>query len=105
MGHTRPFSESVKERAQNDPDFRSAMLAEAAECFLNGEPDVAKGLLRSYVNATIGFQELGKVVGKNPKSLMRMLGAEGNPRAQNLSALIASLQKHEGVHLEVRSAG
>lgn len=101
---TRPFSDTLKERAKKDPEFHSAMLAEAAECFLNGEPDVAKGLLRSYVNATIGFTELGKAVDKNPKSLMRMLSSEGNPKAENLSNLIAAMQNHEGVHLEVRSA-
>ena len=103
MGHTRPFSESVKERAQSDPGFHSAMLAEAAECFLNGEPDVAKGLLRSYVNATIGFQELGKVVDKNPKSLMRMFGSKGNPQARNLFAIISYLQEQEGIPLEVKA--
>jgi len=105
MGLTRPFIESVKERAAKDPDFRVGMLTEASECFLNGEVDVAKILIRDYVNATIGFQDLGKEINKDPKSLMRMLSDSGNPTAVNLSALIASLQKHEGVHFEVRTAG
>jgi len=103
MGLTRPFIETVKERAAADPDFRAAMLAEATECFLNGEVDVAKTMLRDYVNATIGFQKLAVVVDKKPQSLMRMLSKTGNPRAANLSSLIASLKKHEGVkfHVEV----
>jgi len=101
MGLTRPFIESVKERAATDPDFRAGMLAEASECFLNGEADVAKLLLRDYVNATIGFQELADVVDKNAKSLMRMLSASGNPRADNLSTLIATLKEYEGVDLHV----
>ena len=104
MGLTRPFIESVKERADKDPEFRAAMLAEASECFLNGEIDVAKVMLRDYVNATIGFQALATVVNKKPQSLMRMLSKTGNPRAENLSFLIASLQKHEGVDLHVEAA-
>jgi len=52
MGLTRPFIETVKERATQDPEFRAVMLAEATECFLNGELDVAKTMLRDYVNAT-----------------------------------------------------
>lgn len=103
MGLTRPFIETVKERADSDPDFRAAMLAEATECFLNGEITVAKTMLRDYVNATIGFQALGEVVDKKPASLMRMLSSTGNPRAENLSALIASLNKHEGIHLHVEA--
>jgi hypothetical protein len=104
MGLTRPFIETIKERAAKDPKFRGALLAEASECFLNGEIDVAKSMLRDYVNATIGFQALGDVVDKKPQSLMRMLSRTGNPRAENLSALIASLKKHEGIDLHVKAA-
>lgn len=103
MGLTRPFIESIKERAAKDPRFRGAMLAEASECFLNGEVEVAKIMLRDYVNATIGFQALAEVVDKRPQSLMRMLSKTGNPRAENLSALIASLKKYEGISLHVRA--
>lgn len=104
MGLTRPFIETIKERVAKDPKFRGALLAEASECFLNGEIDVAKSMLRDYVNATIGFQALGEAVDKKPQSLMRMLSKTGNPRAENLSALIASLKKHEGINLHVKAA-
>ena len=103
MGLTRPFIETVKERAAKDPKFRATMLAEATECFLNGEVDVAKTMLRDYVNATIGFQALADVVDKKPQSLMRMLSKTGNPRADNLAELISSLQRHEGIELHVRA--
>lgn len=42
-----------------DPEFRIGLLTEAIECVLNDEIDVAKVLLRDYVNATVGFEELG----------------------------------------------
>ena len=104
MALTRDFKETVRERAQSDPKFRVGLLTEAAECLLNGEAGVAKTLLRDYVNATLGFQELAKLTDKKPASLMRMLSGKGNPSLDNISKVIASLCRHEGVDLHV-SAG
>ena len=64
--------------------------------------DTGKAILRNYINATIGFDELGAVTNKSPKSLMRMFGPQGNPQARNLFEIIGHLQKHEGLQLEVR---
>lgn len=38
--------------------FRLALLREAVESILNGELDAGKSVLRDYVNATVGFQDL-----------------------------------------------
>lgn len=103
MGLTLSFTKSVKERADCDPSFRAAMLAKASECFINGEIDTAKEVLRDYVNATIGFQVLSQQVGKTPKSLMRMLSKTGNPRAKNLADLLLTLRNHEKVILHVKA--
>lgn len=104
MALTRDFKKTVKDRAQRDTKFRVAMLREAAEAFLRGETDIGKILLRDYVNATVGFQALGTAVDKSPKSLMRMLSREGNPRADSLFAVIAHLQEAEGVALTISPA-
>ena len=101
MALTRDFKDTIMERAQNDPAFRVGLLTEAAECLLNDEVGVAKMLLRDYVNATVGFQELGRLVDKKPQSLMRMLSEKGNPSLGNISKLMASLHRHEGVELRV----
>ncbi len=101
MALTRNFKDTIMERAQNDPAFRVGLLTEAAECLLNYEVGVAKILLRDYVNATVGFQELGRLVDKKPQSLMRMLSEKGNPSLGNISKLMASLHRHEGVELRV----
>ena len=101
MALTRDFIATIKQRADKDPKFRVGLLTEAAECFLNGDVDTGKTLLRDYVNATIGFPELAKQLDKTPESLMRMLSTKGNPRAENLSQLLSSLQEHEGVELHV----
>ncbi|MYB27385.1 MAG: transcriptional regulator [Candidatus Dadabacteria bacterium] len=104
MTLTRSFREIVKDRVMRNPDFRVGLLTEAIECLLNDEISVAKVLLRDYVNATVGFEELGVLTQKNPKSLMRMLSPRGNPSLKNISSLLASLKEHEGVKLRVRVA-
>jgi len=43
----------------------------------------AKTVLRDYLNATVGFAELAEATHIPCKSLMRMLGPSGNPRADN----------------------
>ena len=103
MPLTRDFRETIRERLQRDPGFREALLEEGVKCLLSGEVDVGKSVLRDYVSATIGFQELGGMTHKSPKSLMRMLGPSGNPQARNLFEIIGCLQEREGVHLEVRA--
>lgn len=103
MALTRDFKETVKTRAENDPAFRAALLSEAVEALLGSDVATGKAVLRDYINATIGFEELAAETGKSPKSLMRMLGAKGNPTANNLFSVIDHLQKATGVHLEVRT--
>ena len=93
----------MTERARRDPKFRVGLLTEAIECVLNDETNVAKVLLRDYINAMIGFQELGKLMKKDPKSLMRMLGPKGNPSLKNISSLLVSLKESEGVRLHVQA--
>ena len=53
--------------------------------------------------STIGFDRLGQVLKRSPKSLMRMLGPEGNPTAENLLSVIGTLQAETGVHLKIRA--
>ena len=62
-------------------------------------------MLRDYVNATLGFQELEERTDIPAKSLMRMLGPEGSPSAANLSSILTALQKTEGVHFELSLKG
>jgi len=104
MPLTRDFKDTIKARAARDPAFRDALLSEAAELLLSGDVETGKAVLRDYINATIGFEALADQTGLPVKSLMRMLGPNGNPRASNIFAVIGCLQKASRVHLEVRAA-
>ncbi|ODN41297.1 transcriptional regulator [Piscirickettsia litoralis] len=101
MALTRKFKETIKARAESDVEFRRSLLIEAVNLFLEGEIDVAKSMLRDYINATVSFETVGKAVDKNPKSIQRMLGPSGNPSTRSLFEVIAFLQKKEKLHLKV----
>ena len=101
MPLTKDFKETVRERLQREPEFRTALLRAAIECLMSGDVDTGKAILRDYINGTIGFQELSDRTHTPAKSLMRMFGPNGNPQARNLFDVIAQLQRAEGLHLEV----
>lgn len=100
---TRDFKETIKNRIERDPAFRQELLKEGIECLLVGDMDTGKAILRDYINATIGFDALGTVTAKSPKSLMRMFGPKGNPQARNIFEIIAHLQKKEGIQFKVQA--
>jgi DNA-binding phage protein len=104
MALTRDFKETVRDRVQRDPAFRKALLTEAIEAFLSGDVETGKSVLRDCINATVGFNEVAITLKRSPKSIMRMLGPNGNPQAQNLFEIIAFLQREEGVQLKVKLA-
>ncbi len=101
MPLTRNFKDTVKARAERDPEFRAALLTESIEQMLAGDVETGKAVLRDYINATIGFERLARETGTPAKSLMRMFGPKGNPRASNLFAIISRLQKVSRVRLGV----
>jgi DNA-binding phage protein len=103
MPLTRSFKDTVQARVQSDPAFRDALLTEATQALLEGDLATGKAVLRDYINATVGFDELAHAVGTPPKSLMRMFSPAGNPNARNLFSVIGHLQKQSGIHLHVRA--
>ncbi|MEC4682218.1 MAG: transcriptional regulator [Nitrospirota bacterium] len=103
MALTRDFKRTVVERVRKDPNFAKALLEEAATLFLNGEPDVARLILRDLVNATVGFEDLASQTSKPSKSLHRMLSKSGNPTMDSLALIFGAMKKNLGVELEVKT--
>lgn len=103
MALTRDFRETVLARVQRDRAFREALLSEAFNAFLDGDPGAGKAMLRDLVNATIGFEGLAQATGKPSKSLHRMLAPRGNPSSENFFAIVRALQDGAGVRLQVIS--
>jgi DNA-binding phage protein len=104
MALTRDFKETIRARVERDPKFRKELLREGIESMLAGDIATAKTILRDYINATVGFSELAHATHIPSKSLMRMLGPAGNPRADNLFEVVSFLRHREGVRFQVKTA-
>ncbi len=101
MALTREFRKTLLGRARHDAEFRRAMLKEGIDAMLAGDLVTGKAILRDYINSAVGFASLSEATNIPAKSLMRMLGPKGNPRADNLFRIIHHLQAREGIHLGV----
>jgi DNA-binding phage protein len=99
---TRDYRQTVRDRAQRDPDFAASLMNEAVACFLAGEPETARILLRDLVNSTIGFEHLAEALGKPSKSIHRMLSPGGNPTMDNLTRIFSTLQGRLNLDVEVK---
>jgi hypothetical protein len=85
MPLTREFKKTVQARLQSDRKYRKERLREGVACLLAGDLDAGKAILRDYINATIGFDELSRRTKRPAKSLMRMFGPSDNPQARQSS--------------------
>ena len=84
MPLTRAFKETVQARAERDPAFREGLLKEGVECLLAGDLDTGKIVLRDYINATIGFEELGSLTNKHQESHAHVRAVGQSPCPQPL---------------------
>ena len=103
MSISRDYKDTINERIDSDSEFTASLLDESITLFLNGEPDVARLVLRDLVNATVGFEKLAEEVEKPSKSLHRMLSARGNPTMDNLTKIIGILREKLGLEIEVHT--
>ena len=101
MPLTREFGETVQARIRQDRRYWKELLREGVQSLLAGNLDTGIAILRDYINATIGFEELSRVTKRPTKSLMRMFGPDGNPHARNLLEVIGHLQRAEGLQFEL----
>ena len=104
MALTRDYKQTIRERAEKDPNFAKALMEEAVAAFLAGEPEIARVTLRELVNSTIGFEHLAEELQRPSKSVHRMLSPKGNPTMDNLTNIITVLQESLGVKLEIRQS-
>jgi len=75
---TRAFKATVRARIERDQVFRESLFEDGVQYLLAGDVETGRSVLRDYINAIVGFWELGGFTCKSRKSLMRMLGSHGN---------------------------
>ncbi|HVN29364.1 MAG TPA: hypothetical protein VMT64_12795 [Candidatus Binataceae bacterium] len=98
---TVSHKEFLLDHIAKDHDFAEEFLREGVNLLFAGDVETGKAVLRDYIKATVGFEKLGKAVGTQSKSLIRMFGPRGNPQARNLFNVIGYLQKHAKIELHV----
>ena len=91
MALTSDHKETVRARARRDPEFRECLLKEGVQCLLAGEADVAKIVFSDYVEATVGFEQLGAMTGKPPENVRQLLSPGGDPAAGSLLEVVACI--------------
>ena len=104
MAVTRSFRKLVQKHVAEDRKFADGLLREGIDLMLADEVDVGKSLVRDYIKGTIGFEKLARAIGAQPKSLIRMFSATGNPQARNLFKVLSYLQKQAGVEFHVSAS-
>ena len=98
---TKPYAELVRERAQEDPEFGRLIFIRAIKYVSKGDFSRGKATLHSYIDATIGYEKLGKGLGKSPGSLKKFLGDDSSADGSTLVAIIEFLKKAEGIRFKV----
>jgi DNA-binding phage protein len=90
--YTRDVDATIQARIQRDRAYTQALWNEAAQLFLEGEPQTTKIILRDLGNATVGFEALADRIHKPSKSVHRMLCAAGNPTMDNMLAIFQAVK-------------
>jgi DNA-binding phage protein len=100
----REYGEMVADDVRENPEYARELLGRALTLLLDGDTSTAKIMFRDLVNGTQGFVALARETGLNDKSLHRMLGANGNPRMENLILIAQALKKALGVETRVEAS-
>jgi DNA-binding phage protein len=101
MALTKEYRKSVVERIQRDPEYTAALYAEAISSMVEGDKATALSILRDLVHAHITFKNLAAETGVGEKALHRMLGARGNPTAENLCRIMHTIEQDLRLTTEV----
>jgi DNA-binding phage protein len=100
---TKDVSEIVSARIKREPELALALLDDSLSLFLNGEPDVARLVLRDVVNGTIGLSELATMTACTVEQLDQMLSANGDPTMGELTKILGVLRRELRVEIQVQS--
>ena len=98
----RNHIETMRDRAQIDRRYRELRLEDTVDMLLSGETDVGLLSLHHHIYCTVGFERLGKLMGKSPDEIKAMLlPADADPPASAVFEMIGLLREDEGVEFEV----
>ena len=98
----RNHIETMRDRAKIDPKYRKLRLQDTVDMLLSVDTSVGLLSLHHHIYCTIGFEKLGKLMGKSPDDLVEMLlPDDADPPASAVFEMIGLLRENEGVEFEV----
>ena len=78
------------------------LLTSSVRCLLGGEVNVAKSILRDYIETTMGYGKLAALDDAPAEKLAFMFQNENTATADDLFKVIVHIQQHEGIQFEVK---
>ncbi|TNV17889.1 hypothetical protein FH968_17685 [Buttiauxella sp. B2] len=78
---------------KEDAGSRKMILEEIHELIRDGEIETAKGMLRTLIKVTCGFPAISNEVGRNSKSIMRMLSPDTDPGVKAFMAVVKAAER------------
>lgn len=78
---------------QDDPASRKDIIEEIHSLIQDGDVETAKGMLRTLIKATCGFPAISNEVGRNSKSIMRMLSPDVDPGVKAFMAVVKAAER------------
>lgn len=78
---------------KEDPASRREILTEIHAMIQDGDIETAKGMLRTLIKVTCGFPAISNEVGRNSKSIMRMLSPDTDPGVKAFMAVVKAAER------------
>lgn len=78
---------------KEDTGSRVQIIQEIHELILAGEIEVAEGMLRTLIKVTCGYPAISDKVGRNSKSIMRMLSPDVDPGVKAFMAVVRAVER------------
>lgn len=78
---------------KEDTGSRVQIIQEIHELIHVGEIEVAKGMLRTLIKVTCGYPAISDKVGRNSKSIMRMLSPDVDTGAKAFMPVVRAVER------------
>jgi DNA-binding phage protein len=90
---TRSFHDSVIDRLKRRPEEGYLYVQTVLECLSEGDPQVARAILRNDLLPVLGLEKIAAAVNISPATLRRNVANNGNPGINRFSAILTAVSK------------
>ena len=92
-------------KLREDAQLRKDVFNDICQHILAGDVETAKGMLRTMIKATSGYIAISDDVGRNSKSIMRMLSPGIDPGIKAFMSVVRAVGNHAGCSNAAKAGG